>query len=140
MAWSLQFLGYLRTLSLKFQTTTTRKTPILVRTFWNFKLKVLNYSRNCSLHATLIPNLVKPLKYILKIFPFCWSIQYQALEGGFHEQKNKTKLEFLSTLINIKVRKLSTLAVKFSFFGSNEAKAHRTHFVYQTIFYILLDR
>ena len=32
-----------------------------------FKLKVLNYSRNCSLHDTLIPNLVKPLncKYIL---------------------------------------------------------------------------
>ena len=30
-----------------------------------FKLKVLNYSRNCSLHATLIPNLVKPLTYIL---------------------------------------------------------------------------
>ena len=34
-----------------------------VRTFWNFKLKVLNYSRNCSLHATLIPNLVKTLMY-----------------------------------------------------------------------------
>ena len=30
-----------------------------------FKLKVLNYSRNCSLHATLIPNLVKPLMYVL---------------------------------------------------------------------------
>ena len=29
-----------------------------------FKLKVLNYSRNCSLHAALIPNLVKPLVYI----------------------------------------------------------------------------
>ena len=36
----------------------------LVRTFWNFKLKVLKYSRNCSLHATLIPNLLKPLIYI----------------------------------------------------------------------------
>ena len=30
-----------------------------------FKLKVLNYSRNCSLHATLIPNLMKPLTDIL---------------------------------------------------------------------------
>ena len=29
-----------------------------------FKLKVLNYSRNCSLHAFLIPNLVKPLIHI----------------------------------------------------------------------------
>ena len=38
-----------------------RTTLILVRAFWNFKLKVLKYSRNCSLHATLIPNLVKPL-------------------------------------------------------------------------------
>ena len=35
--------------------------------FWNFKLKVLIYSRNCSLHATLIPNLVKPLMYTFKI-------------------------------------------------------------------------
>ena len=37
------------------------KTPILVVAFSNSKLKVLNYSRNCNLHATLIPNLVKPL-------------------------------------------------------------------------------
>ena len=29
-----------------------------------FKLKVLNYFRNCSLRATLIPNLVKPLIYL----------------------------------------------------------------------------
>ena len=28
-----------------------------------FKFKVLNYSRNYSLHATLIPNLMKPLIY-----------------------------------------------------------------------------
>ena len=41
-----------------------RTTSILVRTFWNFKCKVLKYSRNCSLHNTLIPNLVKPLMYI----------------------------------------------------------------------------
>ena len=36
-----------------------------VGTFSNLKLKVLNYSKNCSLHATLIPNLVKPLTYVL---------------------------------------------------------------------------
>ena len=29
--------------------------------FWS---KVLKSSRNCSLHNTLIPNLVKPIKYI----------------------------------------------------------------------------
>ena len=28
---------------------------------WNFKRKVLKYSRNCSLHNTLIPNVMKPL-------------------------------------------------------------------------------
>ena len=38
-----------------------RTTSILVWAFWNFKHKVLKYSRNCSLHNTLIPNLVKPL-------------------------------------------------------------------------------
>ena len=38
-----------------------RKTSILVRAFWNFKLQVPKYPRNCRLHATLIPNLVKPL-------------------------------------------------------------------------------
>ena len=89
VAWRLQFLEYLRTLSLKFQKTLTkievvlalpcwlsqfswdsqqgraRKTSILVRVFWNFKLKVLKYPRNCRLHATLIPNLVKPLTYVL---------------------------------------------------------------------------
>ena len=89
VAWSLQFLGYLRTLRLKFQKAQTkigvflglpswlsqfswdsqkgrpRKTPVLVRAFWNFKRKVLKYPRNCRLHATLIPNLVKPLIYIL---------------------------------------------------------------------------
>ena len=50
------FWGYLRILSLKFQKA---------RTKIDFKLKVLKYSRNCSLHNTLIPNLVKPLPYIL---------------------------------------------------------------------------
>ena len=47
--WSIQFLGYLRTLSLKFQKAQTK---IVV---------VLSLPWNCSLHNTLIPNLVKPL-------------------------------------------------------------------------------
>ena len=70
VAWSLQFFGYLRTLGLKVQKAMTKigvfltlPIPILVGTFWNFKFEVLNYSRNCSFHATLIPNLVKPLNY-----------------------------------------------------------------------------
>ena len=79
--WRLQFLGYLRTLSLKFQEVWTkievvltswlpcwlsqlnwfsqqgkvRITSILVWAFWNFKLKVLKYSKNCSFQYTLIP-------------------------------------------------------------------------------------
>ena len=61
--WSLQFLRYLRTL--------------------NFKLKVLKYSRNCSLRATLIPNLVKPLncahfylnsKWTYRVNVFCTTV------------------------------------------------------------------
>ena len=87
--WRLQFLEYLRTLSLKFQMARTkievvlslpcwlsqfswdslvgrlRTTSIFVRAFWNFEFKVLKYPRNCRLHATLIQNLVKPLKYTL---------------------------------------------------------------------------
>ena len=39
----------------------------LVRAFWNFNRKVLNYSKNCSLHNTLIPNLVKPLMYYVVV-------------------------------------------------------------------------
>ena len=42
-----------------------RTSSILVRAFWNFKRKVLKYSRNCSFHNTLISNFVKPLTYIL---------------------------------------------------------------------------
>ena len=61
VAWSLQFLGYLRTLSLKFQKARTRarKTSSLLVAFWNSKLKVLKYPRNCSLHATLILKVLK---------------------------------------------------------------------------------
>ena len=89
--WRLQLLEYLRTLSLKVQKAQTkievvlslpcwlsqlnwdrlRTTSILVRAFWNSKCKVLKYSRTCSLHNTLIPNLVKPLEYILISF-FCF--------------------------------------------------------------------
>ena len=57
VAWSLQFLGYLRTLSLQFQ-----KARILLVAFCNFKLKVLKYPRNCRLHANLI----------LKVFKKSW--------------------------------------------------------------------
>ena len=77
--WRLQFFEYLRTLRLKFQKAWTkievvlslpswlsqrnldsqqgrlRTTSVLVRAFWNFKLKVLEYSRICSLLNTLIP-------------------------------------------------------------------------------------
>ena len=41
-----------------------RTTSILVRAFWNFKLKVLKYPRNCNLQYTLIPNFWLPLIYI----------------------------------------------------------------------------
>ena len=86
--WRLQFLGYLRILSLKFQKARTkievvltlpcwlsefswdsqqsrpRTTSILVRAFWNLKLKVLKYSRNCSFQYILIPNFWHPLIYM----------------------------------------------------------------------------
>ena len=82
VAWSLQFLGYLRTLSLKFQKARTKMkfsclcpvgclclTETAVRAdlgklqFWSepSEIKVLKYPRNCRLYATLIPNLVKPI-------------------------------------------------------------------------------
>ena len=81
MEWSLQFLGYLRTLSLKFQKARTkievfqslpcwlsqfswdsqqgrgRKTSTLLVAFWNSKSKVLKYQWNFRPHATVIPNL-----------------------------------------------------------------------------------
>ena len=56
------FLEYLRTLHLKFQKAWTKIEVVLSLpcwlsqfSFWNFKLKVLKYSRNYSLHNTLIP-------------------------------------------------------------------------------------
>ena len=64
--WRLQFLEYLRTLSSwESQQGRLRTTSILVRAFWNLKLKVLKYSKNCSLQYTLIPNFWQTLLYIL---------------------------------------------------------------------------
>ena len=98
--WRLQFMEYLRNLHLKFQKARTktevflslpswlsqfswdsqqsrpRKTPNLVRAFWNFKRKVLKYPRNCRPHATLIPNLVKPLITILSKLSYVYSAQF----------------------------------------------------------------
>ena len=89
--WRLQFLGYLRTLSLTFQKTRTKiefvltlpcllshlnwdsqqgrvkTTLILVGAFWNFKLKVLKYPKNCSLQYILIPNFWHPYSTYLKL-------------------------------------------------------------------------
>ena len=59
--WRIQFLGYLRTLSLKFQKARTKIEVVLSQPtanradFWNFKCKVPKYSRTCILHNTLIP-------------------------------------------------------------------------------------
>jgi hypothetical protein len=84
VAWSLQFLGYLRTLSLKFQKARTktcwlsqlnwdcqqgrdRKTSILVLSFWNFKLKVLKYQWNFRPHAHISKFGETPNYYIYNI-------------------------------------------------------------------------
>ena len=88
VACGLKLYWYLWTLSLKFQKTMTkikvflyqpcwlsqfswdsqqgrdRKTLNWVLAFWNFKLKVLKYQCNFRPHATVIPNLVKPLENI----------------------------------------------------------------------------
>ena len=93
------FVGY-RTLNLKFQQARTkievvlnlpywlsqfswdsqqgrlRKTSILIRAFWNFQCKVQKYSKTCSLHNTLIPNLVKPLTYLLIIYALELTIDF----------------------------------------------------------------
>ena len=53
-----------------------RTTPILVRSFRNFKFKILKYSRNCSLQYTLIPNFWQPLMYMYaySLFFNCMSL------------------------------------------------------------------
>ena len=87
--WPLQFLGYLRTLSSKFQKARTkievvltlpcwlsqfswdsqqgraRTTSILVWAFWNCKLKVLKYSRNCISQYILVAEVWHSLTYIV---------------------------------------------------------------------------
>ena len=50
---------WLPQLNLDSQQSRVRTTSILVRAFWNLKLKVLEYSRNCNLHNTLIPLALK---------------------------------------------------------------------------------
>ena len=62
--WRLEFLEYLRTLSLKF--------------------KVLKYPRNGSLHNTLIPNLVKPLMYIVHMYFECTLTIIEICPRGDH--------------------------------------------------------
>ena len=66
VACGIKFHWYLRTRTKIWdsQQGRGRKTSILVLAFWNFKLRVLKYPRNCRLHVTLILNLVKPLMYI----------------------------------------------------------------------------
>ena len=74
-----------------FQKTTSK---ILVRAFWNFKLMVLHH-RNCRIHATLIPNLVKPLIYVV-----CTALWYL--------QRGQTLLKLIFTVQqNILYLKLS---------------------------------
>ena len=111
--WGLHFFEYLRTLSLRFQKARTiievvlslacwlsqfswdsqqgrlKTTSVLVQAFWNFKLKVLKYSRNCRLHNTLIPNLVKPLNCVYlnaECSRWVWihGDIAQCLWGGYH--------------------------------------------------------
>ena len=118
VVWYLQFLGYLRTLSLKFQKATSKievflslpcclsqtanrtepgKTSILVLAFWNFKLKVLKYPSNCRLQDTLNLNFLKPLYYIL--------------------QKCEFKLIYWELSVQCKLNFAELPSVKWIFFG-----------------------
>ena len=73
-ACGLKFYWYLRTLSLKFLKARTKievllslpswlaqfsLTTILLVAFWNFKLKILKYPKNCRLHAILVLRVLK---------------------------------------------------------------------------------
>ena len=84
VACGLKFHCHLRTLSLKFQFSwdsqqgRDRNTSILVLVFWNFKLKVLEYPRNCRLHATLILKVQKnpaSAKYIVLSLASYWMLE-----------------------------------------------------------------
>ena len=95
MAWSLQFLGYLRTLNLKFQKDRTKIVVFLALPCWlsQFSLvkrKVFKDPRNCRLHATLILNLVKPLLYIHLFFSFLF-LGHQDLRSRFAGAENWSK-------------------------------------------------
>ena len=115
--WRLQFLGYLRTLSLKFQKAGTkieavltlpcwlsqfswdsqlgsvRTASILVRAFWNFKLRILKYSRNCSFQYTLIPNFWHPLTYI--VYLLLAYNKYRSLTFRMYQLYQKRWMEIL---------------------------------------------
>ena len=68
-------------------------TSILVRAFWNFKCKILKYSRTCSLHNTLIPNLVKPLMF-MELF-------FDSLRLVIILAQSEDSIEFYFMLMNI---------------------------------------
>ena len=79
VAWGLQFLGYLRTLRLKFQKARTKIGVFLGLPCWlsQFKLKVLKYSRNCISRYILVAKVWHPLKYILKTASFLYNLALQ---------------------------------------------------------------
>ena len=124
MAWSLQFLGYLRTLSLKFQKAASklegflsqfnwdsqqdraRKTTILVLAFWNFKFKVLKYPRNSRLHDALILNLVKPLTYILLLIFFHSSSFFSYVNYAVHVIRKAWSERFFLNPCDIRINLL----------------------------------
>ena len=77
-----------------------RTTSISVRAFWNFQLlrSSLKYSRNCSLHNTLIPNLVKPLMTTFvsnKVHLFTGWVIYPRLNSSYSIFFEKNLLMFL---------------------------------------------
>ena len=81
---------YLRTLSLKISEGYDQ--------FWSKPSEILNlrsstttYSRNCSLHATLIPNLVKLLTYTFIVHTYLLMRQWQCsfrVEWDFLDSEN----------------------------------------------------
>ena len=59
-----------------------RTTSILVRAFWNFKLKVLKYSRNCSL-----PNVHHKYMCTPKVLKWNKKINYSSIYPALHIQE-----------------------------------------------------
>ena len=72
--WRLQFLEYLRTL-IEVVLSLPCWLSQLNRAFWNFKLKVLKYSRTCSLHNIYLDTLKskKILNHLMDILYSCYS-------------------------------------------------------------------